>query len=85
MRELLPVTPDRAGPVGRVRRGLVRDVVATAGVAGLALAINHLTRVGQILPQVSVMLALVTAAVAGSAAVTAAAVSRLSADRKSVV
>jgi hypothetical protein len=64
MRELLPVTPDRAAPVGRVRRGLVRDVVATAGVAGLALAINHLTRVGQILPQVSVMLALVTAAVA---------------------
>jgi two-component system OmpR family sensor kinase len=82
MRELLPVTPDRAVPVGRVRRGLLRDVVVTAGVTGLALAINHLTRVGQFLPHVSVMLALATAAVAGSAVVTAAAVSRLSADRR---
>jgi two-component system, OmpR family, sensor kinase len=82
MGELLPGTPDPTGPVGRVRRGLLRDVVVTGGVTGLALAINHHSWVGQFLPQVSVMLALVTAAAAGSAVVTAAAVSRLSADRR---
>jgi hypothetical protein len=73
---------DWSGPVSQVRRGLLTDLVVTGGVTGLALAINHLSGLGEFLPQISVILALATAATAGPAVAAAAAVSRLCADRR---
>jgi two-component system OmpR family sensor kinase len=54
----------------------------TGGVTGLAFVIERRSWLGEFLPQISVILALATAAAAGSAAIAAAAVSRLSADRR---
>jgi hypothetical protein len=80
MRERLRDAVRRAGVGGRRHGSALGDVGVAGLVTGLAFALNQLPWAARFLPQISVTLALVTAAVAGSAVIAAIAVTWLCAD-----